>query len=80
MSAMLGAYLGETLLRSGLRELGFSWVKDEDGSVAVGKDGDMVFPLSKAYKRITAGPGDDLLMFSMVSLAMLTDGKLNISA
>jgi len=68
--AMIGAYLGEMLLRSGLKDLGFAWAECAEGEIALNRDEDWFYPITKAHKRITAGPGDDLMMFYMVSLAL----------
>ena len=73
-SAILGAYLGETLLRNGLGDLGFGWV-EEDGWAELGREEERTRPLSKVYKRITNGPGDDLTSFGMISLVQ-AGGKM----
>ena len=72
--AMIGAYLGETLLRTGLKDRGFTWAKCEEGEIALNREEEWVYPITKAYKRLTAGLEDDLMSFYMISL-MLTGGE-----
>lgn len=70
VAAIYGAYLGETLLRNGLKDLGFSWVEDEDGDPALGRGENRMYPVSKVYKRITEGPEDSLESFYDISMAL----------
>ena len=67
---MLGAYLGETLLRTGLADRGFAWADTEEGETALGREDTCFFPVTKAWKRVTAGSGDDLGTFYGVALVM----------
>ena len=60
---LYGAYLGEVLLRSGLADLDFAWVKNEEGEFGIGREDMKMWPLSKVYKRITLGPEHDLMNF-----------------
>ena len=58
-----GAYLGEVLLRSGLKDLDFAWVKDEEGEIGIGREDMWMAPVTKVYKRITQGPEHSLMDF-----------------
>ena len=60
---LYGAYLGEVLLRSGLADLDFAWVKNEEGEFEIGREDMHMWPLTKVYKRITLGPEHDLMNF-----------------
>ncbi len=60
---LYGAYLGEVLLRSGLDNLGFAWVRNGEGEIGIGRDDFLAFPVTKAYKRITRGPEHSLMSF-----------------
>lgn len=79
-----GAYLGEVLLRSGLKDLGFAWVENEEGEIGVGKPDFWMAPVTKVYKRITRGPEHSLVeffecMFGMaVGAVGLDDPRLHI--
>ena len=55
--------LGEVLLRSGLKDLGFAWVKNEEGETGVGREDFWMAPVTKVYTRITQGPEHSLLVF-----------------
>ena len=65
-----GVYLGETLLRNGLTELGFNWTEIEDGSMVLQRDRNWMSPINKVYKRFINGPEDNLEGFFEVSLAL----------
>ncbi len=67
----LGAYLGETMLRSGLADLGFSWKENEEGQVMVGRDDEWLGPVGKVYKRITEGPYHNLVDFYDVCVGLI---------
>ena len=79
-----GAYLGETLLRNGLKALGFAWMKNEEGEYVIGNGEDWMAPVTKVYKRMTEGPYHDLTAFYDVCLGLAkgtidrTDPRLHI--
>ena len=81
---LYGAYLGEVLLRCGLSDLGFSWVKNEEGEIGIGREDFWMAPVTKVYKRITQGPEHSLMVFfeCMFGLAIgavdLNDPRLHI--
>ena len=60
---LYGAYLGEVLLRCGLKDLGFDWTEGEEGEIGIGKPGFWMAPATKVYKRITKGPEHSLMDF-----------------
>ena len=60
---LYGAYLGEVLLRCGLKDLGFAWVKNEEGEIGIGREDMWMAPVTKVYKRITRGPEHSLMDF-----------------
>lgn len=70
LAGILGAYLGEVLLRNGLADRGLAWLEDEEGDMVVGSENCTLHPLTKVYKRITYGPGDELLPFCLISFAI----------
>lgn len=63
MANVYGAYLGEVLLRSGLKDLGFAWEKGEEGEIGLSREDEWVWPVTKVYKRITKGPEHNLVAF-----------------
>lgn len=67
-----GIYLGETLLRMHLEEKGFAWCLRE-GTPALKKENNEIYPISKAHKRILNGPEDDVRSFCKIAL-MIADG------
>ncbi len=81
---LYGAYLGEVLLRSGLADLDFAWVKNEEGEFGIGREDMHMWPLTKVYKRITLGPEHDLMNFfeCMFGLAIgavdLNDPRMHV--
>ncbi|MDE7417844.1 MAG: hypothetical protein K2N44_16335 [Lachnospiraceae bacterium] len=68
-----GIYLGETLLRIHLEEKGFTWYIKE-GTPALKKDNNEIYPISKAHKRILNGPEDDVRSFCKIAI-MIADGS-----
>ena len=55
LSLIFGAYLGEVLLRTGLKHAGFVWV-DENGIPILKKsEQTKVSPISKVFKRLKNG-------------------------
>ena len=66
-----GAYLGEVLLRCGLEDLDYAWVKNEEGEIGLGREDAWVAPVSKVYKRITQGPEHDLMNFFEVVFGLV---------
>ena len=77
IAATYGAYLGETLLKNGLGELGLSWAENEEGMPVLWKDkGNWMSPVSKVYKRITNGPEDKLEGFYSTCFAF-ADGTID---
>ena len=67
---LYGAYLGEVLLRCGLKDLDFAWTKNEEGEIGIGKEDFWTTPVSKVYKRITLGPYHDLTDFFEIVFGM----------
>ena len=63
VSDLYGAYLGEVLLRSGLDNLDFAWVRNEEGEVGIGREDFWMAPVTKVYKRITLGAEHSLTGF-----------------
>ena len=67
---MYGAYLGEVLLRSGLEDLGFAWMTNDEGEAGIGRKDMKIWPVTKVYKRITQGPEHDLMNFFEVMFGL----------
>ena len=63
LANVYGAYLGEVLLRCGLKDLGFTWTEGEEGKIGVGREDFWMAPVTKAYKRMTRGPEHSLAEF-----------------
>lgn len=63
LSLIFGAYLGEVLLRTGLKHAGFRW-KNSDGIPILEKDiKTNVSPVSKVFKRLKNGKEDNIKPF-----------------
>ncbi len=60
---LYGAYVGEVLLRCGLKDLGFAWAENEEGCAGIEKEDFRAEPVTKVYKRITLGPEHGLTDF-----------------
>ena len=81
---LYGAYLGEVLLRSGLKDLDFAWVRNEEGETGIGRKDFRIAPVTKVYKRITMGPEHDLMSFFEVVFGLaigavdLNDPRMHI--
>ena len=81
---LYGAYLGEVLLRSGLADLGFAWVKNEEGDLGIGREDIWMAPFTKVCKRIVQGPEHSLTDFfdCMFGLAIgaldLNDPRMHV--
>jgi len=84
IASLYGAYLGEVLLRCGLKDLDFAWTKNEEGEIGIGREDFWMAPVSKVYKRIIQGPEHDLtcffeLMFGLaVGAVDLNDPRMHI--
>ena len=65
MSIIFGSYLGETLLRNGLRNKGYVWTVEgsSDIPLLIGKDGNYITPIDKVYKRLVNGQADSVISF-----------------
>ena len=65
IASLYGAYLGETMLNTGLADLGFVWDTndmDEPCLVRPGSD-DMLRPLTRVFKRVINGESEDVVYF-----------------
>lgn len=69
-----GVYLGETLLRLGLREKGYEWYISDGMPILQKDDGNQMSPITKAHKRILNGPEDNVKSFCDVAM-LVADGK-----
>lgn len=65
VAQVYGAYLGETMLRTGLADLGFAWDLFENGEPCLMREGseDVLRPLTRCFKRIINGPEADVIYF-----------------
>ena len=64
MASIWGAYLGETMLRNGLRDKGYAWDIVDGSSIPVLRNGTAVItPIDKVYKRFVNGREDSVLSF-----------------
>ena len=81
---LYGAYLGEVLLRCGLKELDFAWTENGEGETGIGREDMWMAPVTKVYKRITQGPEHSLTDFfeCMFGLAIgavdLNDPRMHV--
>lgn len=75
-AVLYGTYLGETLLRNGLADLGYRWALTENSLPVLAKDGrNQMSPITKAEKRIQNGPEDSVKSFYDVA-KVIAQGKL----
>lgn len=65
MALIFGSYLGETMLKNGLRAKGFAWGREDTSTVPLllGHDGSYITPNDKVYKRLVNGAEDSVLSF-----------------
>lgn len=73
LASILGAYIGEVFRK----ELGGEWYLDTrfdpEGTAALRIRGLTIFPLSKAYKRLVDGPGDNVWFYYQVLAAQIRE-------
>ena len=67
---LYGAYLGEVLLRSGLKDLDYAWMDHGEDGIVIGRKDIRMDPVAKVYKRITLGPEHDLMCFFEVMFGL----------
>ncbi len=71
-----GIYIGETLLKNGLAEMGFKWfVKDSLPVLRNDLKNTECSPITKAHKRILNGSGDSVVSFYNISF-IIARGEL----
>ena len=72
MALIFGAYLGETLLKNGMREKGFFWDVVDESNIPVLKKNNSSYasPVHKVYKRFVNGSEDSIVSFYDVSLTL----------
>ncbi len=70
VATLYGAYLGEVLLRCGLKDLDFAWTENEEGEIGIGREDMWMAPVTKVYKRFTQGPEHDLMSFFEVMFGL----------
>ncbi|MBR5540161.1 MAG: hypothetical protein IKU56_02145 [Clostridia bacterium] len=65
MATIFGSYLGETLLKNGLSEKGFSWGTEGSSNIPLlrKQDGTYLTPNDKVYKRLVKGREDSVVSF-----------------
>ena len=70
MSVIFGSYLGETLLKNGLSQKGYSWTNVGSSNIPVlsGSDGSYLAPNDKVFKRLVNGPEDSVVSFYQYAL------------
>lgn len=69
-----GIYLGETMLRLKLGDMGYGWYEDDGLPVLVNGDNTRISPISKAHKRILNGPEDSVASFCDVAFTIAEGG------
>lgn len=70
LSLVFGAYLGEVLLKTGLKHAGFRW-KEENGIPILEKDEQTkVSPISKVFKRFKNGKEDNIKPFFEIGICI----------
>ena len=65
MAIIFGSYLGETILKNGLSEKGYTWGKESSSNIPLltGNDGAYLTPIHKVYKRLVNGSEDSVISF-----------------
>lgn len=69
-----GIYLGETMLRLRLRDMGYEWYLDDGMPILKGNANTQISPLTKAHKRILNGPEDSVKSFCDVAFSIAEGG------
>lgn len=70
-----GIYLGETMLRLGMKEKGFAWFVDDGLPILKNQTSAQISPITKTHKRILNGPEDNVKSFCDVAF-LFAEGKL----
>lgn len=79
MASIWGAYLGETMLRNGLRDKGFEWAVADGSPIPVLRNGPAVItPIDKVYKRFVNGREDNVVSLLYSYASDCTDGPIVI--
>lgn len=63
LSVMFGVYLGQTLLRCGLEDLGYDWSEHRGVAVLTNGTEDLVNPIGKVGARIRLGQSENVRLF-----------------
>ena len=76
IAVFFGTYVGETMLRTGLKDRGFKWEINEEGIPIIADENNAASPITKIYKKMQDNSkGDDnegdLLSFYNIFVAML---------
>lgn len=70
LAVHFGIYLGETLLRTELKEKGYEWYMDDGLPILRNEETNIkMSPITKAHKRLQNGPEDSVKSFCDVALA-----------
>ncbi len=70
ISLSLGIYLGQVMLDNELSKCGYSWNTDGNEPCLVKNDADQMYPVTKVWKRIINGNGDNVKSFYDVGIAI----------
>ena len=73
MAITFGSYLGETLLKNGLSEKGYTWgiIPDSNVPLLIRNNGAYLTPNDKVYKRLVNGSEDNVVSFYKVAIREL---------
>lgn len=70
-----GIYIGETMLRLGLKKKGYEWNFDGELPILRNQQDMELYPVTKAYKRIVNGLEDSITGFCVVAMAMMNESS-----
>ena len=74
MASIWGAYLGETMLRNGLRDKGFESAVADGSPIPVLRNLAVITPIDKVYKRFVNGREDNVVSLLYSYASDCTDG------
>lgn len=65
MALIFGSYLGETMLRNGLKKNGYNWGITNNSNIPllITTAGNYITPIDKVYKRLINGKEDSIISF-----------------
>ena len=75
VAVSMGIYLGQVMLLQKLSECGYEWKSDTSEPYLANDDENKMFPITKVWKRITNGFGDNIKIFYQLGISIAEKGS-----